>query len=367
MNQRCSYLHKAEPHQGPHCATIVKHARPRARSNRILLSLLVVFMLCIVGCAGQQSNTFGSSDPLPSWNDGIAKEEVIEFVQRVTSPESRDYRPPAERIAVFDNDGTLWVEQPIYIQLAFTLDRLAALAPDHPEWLHKEPFKSALARDLKGVMAGGERALQKLILATHAGVTTEEFTAIVQDWIVDAWHPRFGQTYTDLAYQPMLELLDYLRANQFRTYIVSGGGVDFIRPWAEAVYGIPPEQVIGSRMKTEFTLQTGQPQLVRRPQIDFINDKAGKPVGIYQHIGRRPIAAFGNSDGDLAMLQWTAADDGSRFCLVVHHTDAAREWAYDRQSSIGRLDRALDEARARGWTVVNMRRDWKRLFAFEAY
>jgi hypothetical protein len=281
---------------------------------------------------------------LPSWNDGAAKNAIIDFVTRVTKQGGPDYVAPAERIATFDNDGTLWAEQPMYFQLAFALDRVKALAPHHPEWKEKQPFKAALEGDLKTVFAGGEHALLELVMASHAGMTTEEFTSTVQDWIATAKHPKTGRHYTDMVYQPMLELLAYLRANGFKTYIASGGGIEFMRPWTEGVYGIPPEQVIGSSIKTKLELRDG------------------KPVGINQHIGRRPIAAFGNSDGDLQMLQWVAAGSSQSFCLYVHHTDAQREWAYDRESSIGRLDKGLDEANARGWIVVDMKQDWKIIF-----
>jgi haloacid dehalogenase-like hydrolase len=303
-------------------------------------------------------------DPLPSWNDGPAKEAIRHFVKEVTTPGSPKFVPPPERIAVFDNDGTLWAEQPLYFQLEFTFDRVKALAPMHPEWKQKQPFKAVLEGDLKSVLAGGEHALLELVMATHAGNTTEEFSRIVEDWIATAKHPKTGRAYTDMVYQPMLELLAYLRANDFKTYITSGGGIEFMRPWAEKVYGIPPEQVIGSSIKTQFELRDGTPVLVRLPEINFIDDKAGKPVGINQHIGRRPIAAFGNSDGDLQMLQWTAAGDGARFCLYVHHTDAEREWAYDRESHIGKLDKGLDEAHKKGWAVVDMKKDWNRVFMF---
>jgi phosphoglycolate phosphatase-like HAD superfamily hydrolase len=310
------------------------------------------------------ATVFGAAaDPLPSWNDGLAKESITDFVAKVTKEGSPDFVPPAERIAVFDNDGTLWSEQPMYFQLAFILDRVKALAPEHPEWKEEEPFKSVLAGDLEGVLAGGEHALLELAMATHAGMTTEEFEKIVKDWLAEARHPRFNRPYTDCVYQPMLELLAYLRANGFQTWIVSGGGIEFMRPWTEEVYGIPPEQVVGSSIKTKFEMRDREPVLVRLPELNFIDDKEGKPVGINQHIGRRPIAAFGNSDGDLQMLQWTAAGDGPRFCLYVHHTDAEREWAYDRESHIGRLDKGLEEAKARGWTIVDMKSDWKRVFA----
>ena len=306
--------------------------------------------------------TAGTGDPLPSWNDGPAKEAIVEFVADVTGEGSPKFVPPSERIAVFDNDGTLWAEQPMYFQLAFALDRVKALAPQHPEWKDEQPFKAVLEGDINSALAGGEHALVELVMATHAGNTTEEFSLIVEEWLATAKHPTTGRPYTDMVYQPMLELLAYLRASGFKTFIVSGGGIEFMRPWTERVYGIQPEQVIGSSIKTKFEMRDGQPVLVRLPEIDFIDDKEGKPVGINQHIGRRPIAAFGNSDGDLQMLQWTAAGDGARFCLYVHHTDADREWAYDRDSHIGRLDQGLDEAQANGWTVVDMKRDWKVVF-----
>ena len=301
-------------------------------------------------------------DPLPSWNDGQAKQAIIEFVEKVTTTGSPDFVPPAERIATFDNDGTLWAEQPMYFQLAFALDRVAALAPEHPEWQGKEPFASLLKGDLKGALAGGEKAILEIVMATHAGMTTEEFEQIVTEWIASAKHPKTGRLYTQMVYQPMLELLDYLRANGFKTFIVSGGGIEFMRPWSEKVYGIPPEQVVGSSIKTKYELRDGKPVLARLPELNFIDDKAGKPVGIHQYIGRRPIAAFGNSDGDLQMLQWTTAGKGARFALIVHHTDGDREWAYDRNSAVGRLDQALDEAREKGWTVVDMQNDWKTVF-----
>jgi phosphoserine phosphatase len=283
-------------------------------------------------------------------------------VKAVTSAGGSRFVPPAERIAVFDNDGTLWAEQPVYFQLAFALDRVKVLVPMHPEWKDKQPFMAALEGDLEAVMAGGEHAVLELVMATHAGNTTDEFSQIVKEWLATATHPKTGRPYTDMIYQPMLELLGYLRANGFKTYIASGGGIEFMRAWTEEVYGIPPEQVIGSSIKTEFELRDGVPTLVRLPEINFIDDKAGKPIAINQHIGRRPIAAFGNSDGDLQMLQWTAAGSGERFALLVHHTDAVREWAYDRKSSIGHLEKALDEAQAKGWTVVDMKRDWKIVF-----
>jgi phosphoserine phosphatase len=331
------------------------------------LQIAALLAAMLVLSCGQQANTPSATktDPLPSWNDTFAKQSIIAFVVRVTTEDTPEYVPAAERIAVFDNDGTLWSEQPMYFQFLFALDRVKAMAPQHPEWKEKEPFASLLKGDLKGALAGGERAMLEIVMATHAGMTTEEFEKIVKDWIAAAKHPRFNRPYIDLVYQPMLEVLAYLRANGFKTFIVSGGGIEFMRPWTEKVYGIPPEQVIGSSIKTKFELRDGKPVLVRLPELNFIDDKAGKPVAINQHIGRRPIAAFGNSDGDLQMLQWTTAGSGPRFALIVHHTDAEREWAYDRESHIGRLDKALDEAQAKNWTVVDMKQDWKRVFAFE--
>jgi phosphoglycolate phosphatase-like HAD superfamily hydrolase len=304
-------------------------------------------------------------DPLPSWNDGAAKKSIIEFVEKVTREGSRDFVPPNERIATFDNDGTLWCEKPMPVQLFFALDRVKTLAPQHPEWKTKEPFASILKGDLKTAAAGGERALLELVMATHTRNTTVEFEEIVKDWIATAKHPKTGKLYTEMVYQPMLELLAYLRANGFKTFIVSGGGIEFMRPWAEKTYGIPPEQVVGSSAKTKFELREGQPVLVRLPELNFNDDKGGKPVGINEHIGRRPIAAFGNSDGDLQMLQYTGAGKGARFCLYVHHDDTAREYAYDRADHLAKLDQGLDEAAAKGWTVVSMKNDWKQIFAFE--
>ena len=306
-----------------------------------------------------------AADPLPSWNDTAPKRAIVAFVEKVTKAGSPEFVPVAERIATFDNDGCLWGEQPMYFQAFFAFDRIKALAPQHPEWKEKEPFASVLKGDVKGALAGGERALLEMVMATHAGMTTAEFEKVVTDWITTAKHPKTGKLYTEMVYQPMLELLAYLRASGFKTFIVSGGGIEFMRPWTERVYGIPPEQVVGSSIETQFEMRDGKPVLVRLPKLDFLDDKAGKPVGIQSHIGRRPIAAFGNSDGDLQMLQWTTASSGARFALIVHHTDAEREWAYDRDSHIGKLDQAWDEAKAKGWTVVSMKDDWKRVFPFE--
>ncbi|HTP34240.1 MAG TPA: HAD family hydrolase [Candidatus Acidoferrales bacterium] len=302
------------------------------------------------------------TDPLQSWNDTASKKAIIGFVQKVTKGGAPDFVPADQRIATFDNDGTLWIEQPMYVQMVFVLDRVRQLAPKNPSWNTTQPFKGVLDGDMKAIAAAGEQGLMQLMAATHAGVTVEEFQKIVTDWMATAQQPRFKRPYTQCIYQPMLELLAYLRSHGFKTYIVSGGGVEFMRPWTERVYGIPPEQVVGSSIKTRFEVINGKPALMRLPELNLIDDKEGKPVGINQYIGRRPIAAFGNSDGDQQMLEWTAAGGGPRFMLLVHHTDAAREYAYDRQSPYGRLDKALDEATARGWTVVDMKNDWKVIF-----
>jgi phosphoglycolate phosphatase-like HAD superfamily hydrolase len=302
------------------------------------------------------------ADPLPSWNEGPARKAITDFVAKVTREGGPDFVAPADRVAVFDNDGTLWSEQPMYFQFAFALDRVKALADRHPEWKDKLPFKAVLEGDIRTALAGGEKAMAEIVGATHGGMTTEEFKQVVLEWTKTARHPKFDRPYTDLVYQPMLEVLAYLRANGFRTYLVSGGGVDFMRPWSQAVYGIPPEQVVGSSGKTKFELRDGKPVLVKLPEIDFIDDGPGKPVGIHKFIGKRPVMAFGNSDGDLQMLQWTTAGTGPRFGLIVHHTDAEREWAYDRQSHVGRLDKALDAAPKAGWTVVDMRKDWRVIY-----
>jgi phosphoglycolate phosphatase-like HAD superfamily hydrolase len=322
-------------------------------------------LLCVATLAGAVEAQQTAADPLPSWNDGAAKKTIVEFVAKVTKKGSPDFVLVAERITVFDNDGTLWSEQPAYFQLLFALDRVKALAPKHPEWKDKERYASLLKGDMKAALAGGEKALLEIVTTTHAGMTTEEFEKVVKDWLTSARHPRFKRRYNEVIYQPMVELLRYLRANGFKTFIVSGGGVEFMRAFAEQAYGIPPEQIIGSSGKQRFELCGGKPVLVKLPEIDFLDDKEGKPINIQKIIGRRPIAAFGNSDGDLQMLQWTCSGSGARFCLYVHHTDAEREWAYDRKSSIGRLDKGLDEAKERGWAVVNMKEDWKRVFPFE--
>jgi phosphoserine phosphatase len=326
--------------------------------KRVLLTTLLVGSALTFG----RLATAQAADLLPSWNDGKAKQSIIEFVAKVTQEGSSNFVPPEERIAVFDNDGTLWAEQPMYVQVIFAVDLVKELAPQHPEWNDKEPFASLLKGDVKAALAGGEHAILEIVMATHAGMTTAEFEKIVKDWLATAKHPTTKRPYTEMVYQPMLELLSYLRTNGFKTFIVSGGGIEFMRPWTEKVYGIPPEQVIGSSIKTKFEMHDGKPVLVRLPELNFFDDKEGKPVAINQHIGRRPIAAFGNSDGDLQMLQWTTAGQGPRFALYVHHTDGEREWAYDRKSSLGRLDKGLDEAQKKGWTVVDMKQDWKVVF-----
>lgn len=306
-----------------------------------------------------------SASSLASWNDGPVKARIVEFVEAVTTAGGKSFVPPAERIAVFDNDGTLWAEQPMYFQLAFALDRVKALAPAHPEWKTKEPFKTLLAGDVKGALAQGQKAVLEIVAATHSGMTTDAFAATVRDWIATAKHPKLGKRYVELTYRPMVELLGYLRANGFKTFIVSGGGVEFMRVWAEDAYGIPPEQVIGSSGVTKLEPRPDGPVLLKEPKVEFIDDGPGKPSGINRVIGRRPILAFGNSDGDQQMLEWTAAGGGARLVGLVHHTDAKREWAYDRASHVGKLDAALDEATAKNWVVVDMARDWRKVFVFE--
>jgi phosphoserine phosphatase len=320
-------------------------------------ALVAGFSLLSTGAASAQH------DPLRSWNDGAVKQAIIKFVADATR-EGPTFIAPSKRIAVFDNDGTLWAEQPMYFQLAFAVDRVKALAPQHPEWKDTEPFKSLLAGDLKTALAGGEKAILELVMATHAGMTTDEFTKTVAEWITTARHPRFKLAYTELVYRPMIELMTYLRVNGFKTFIVSGGGVDFMRVWTESIYRIPPERVVGSSILTRFEMRPDGPALVREAKIDFIDDREGKPVGIHKFIGQRPVLAFGNSDGDLQMLQWTAATPGTHFVGLIHHTDDKREWAYDRKSNVGKLDKALDEANAKGWAVVDMKRDWRQVFPF---
>jgi phosphoglycolate phosphatase-like HAD superfamily hydrolase len=335
-----------------------KGMRQRLTSCGLLAAALLLSLL--------SQATAQVTDSLPSWNDGASKRAIVEFVRKVTTQGGPDFVPLAERIATFDNDGTLWAEQPMYFQLAFALDRVKALAPQHPDWKDKQPFKAVLEGDMKALAESGERGVLELVMTTHSGMSTGEFTKIVEGWLATARHPKFDRPYTELVYQPMLELLTYLRASGFKTFIVSGGGVEFMRPWVERVYGIPPEQVVGSSGVTKFQIGSdSKPELIKEPKVEFVDDGPGKPVGINRFIGRRPILAFGNSDGDLQMLQWTAAGNGARLMALVHHTDAEREYAYDRQSHFGKLDKALDEANAKGWTVVNMKNDWKKVFPFQ--
>ncbi len=330
-------------------------------NRRSLLACIFIAGIC-TGAAAQQS----VSDPLPSWNDGAAKKSITDFVARVTTPGAPDFVPAPERIATFDNDGTLWTEQPIYFQVAFALDRVRALAPQHPEWRTTEPFKAVIDNDMDALAASGRKGLLEIMAASQAGLTTDEFPKQVLDWLATARHPQFDRPYTDLVYQPMLELMTYLRAKGFKTFIVSGGGSEFMRSWTETIYGIPPEQVVGSSGGLQFEMRpNGRPVLINLPQIEFIDDGPGKPVGIERFIGRRPIFAFGNSDGDQQMLEWTGAGAGARFMGLVHHTDAVREYAYDRHSKIGKLDKALDEGMAKGWTIVDMKNDWKVIYPYQ--
>ena len=314
------------------------------------------------GTTNQAAGNIEITDPLPSWNEGTTKTAIINYVSDVTNAESENYIEISERIATFDNDGNLWSEQPAYFQLFFAIDRIKALATQHPEWKNEQPFKAVLENDMQELAKQGEHGILKLVMASHAGNTTEEFEAIVTDWLATAKHPRFNRPYTDLVYQPMLELIKYLQKNDFKTFIVSGGGIEFMRPWVEEVYGIPKDQVVGSSIKTEFVYNDGNPVINRLAELDFIDDKAGKPIGIHKFIGRKPVFASGNSDGDLQMLQWTASNKLKSFMLYVHHTDSVREWAYDRESNIGSLDKGLDEAKEKGWTVIDMEKDWKVIY-----
>jgi phosphoglycolate phosphatase-like HAD superfamily hydrolase len=331
--------------------------------RRFLRRCTTVALLGILLCGFAGRSALAQSDPLPSWNEGAAKKSITDFVARATTQGGADFVPADQRIAAFDNDGTLWCEQPVYFQLAFAFDQVKAMAPQHPEWKTTQPFKALLDRDMKAFAASGEKGLLQIMAATHTGMTTDEFSKAVLGWTASARHPRFNRPYTELIYQPMLELLAYLRANGFKTFIVSGGGIEFMRPWVEKVYGIPPEQVVGSSGIVKFQMDAnGKPELMKLDKIEFVDDGPGKPVGINRFIGRRPIFAFGNSDGDLQMLQWTAAGPGARFAGIVHHTDEVREYAYDRQSKIGKLDKAWDEAERRNWTIVDIKRDWKTIF-----
>jgi phosphoglycolate phosphatase-like HAD superfamily hydrolase len=324
---------------------------------RSVVALAAIFVVSAAAAA--------ETEPLPSWNDGPTKQAIVGFVKKVTEEGGPDYVRPEDRIATFDNDGNLWAEKPVYFQLLFAIDRVKQLAPEHPEWKDKQPFKAAIEGDMKTLAASGEKGIAELVMASHAGMTPAEFQKIVSGWLATAEHPRFKRHYTDLVYQPMLELLSYLRDNGFTTYIVSGGGIEFVRNFSQAKYGIPPAQVVGSSIKTKYEVKDGVPTLIRLPEVNFINDKDGKPVGINQYIGQRPIFASGNSDGDYQMLDWTTAGEGPRFGLILHHTDAEREYAYDRDSSVGRLDKALDDAPSKGWVVINMKKDWKTVFPSE--
>jgi hypothetical protein len=331
--------------------------------RRAWIALIASSLLIVSAIPAQQPvRVRAQADPLPSWNDTATKKAILAFVAKVTKEGSPDFVPRPERVAVFDNDGTLWCEQPMYNQLAFALDRVKALAPKHPEWKDQQPFKAVLEGDHKALAEAGEKGLVEIIAATHSGMTVDEFEATVTKWIKTARHPRFKRPYTECVYQPMLEVLAYLRGNGFKTFIVSGGGIEFMRPWTENVYGVPPEQVVGSSIRLKYEIRAEKPVLVRLPEIDFIDDKAGKPVGIAKSIGRRPIMAFGNSDGDFEMLEYTTTSPGARFGLIVHHTDAEREYAYDRKSHVGKLDKALDEAGKRGWVVASIKDDWKTVF-----
>ena len=331
---------------------------------RITVMIVGTLALCLLLACSPASKTPDHSSEaapapgLPSWNDGPTKDAIVDFVARVTDPTGPDFVPAAERIATFDNDGTLWSEKPLYFQLYFAIDRVKELASEHPEWKEQQPFQSVLEGDMEAVAAAGKGGLIELVMATHTGMTTDEFDEIAKDWLATARHPELDRPYTELVFQPMLELLDHLRAHGFKTYITSAGGVDLMRAWTEAVYGIPPEQVIGSSVKVEYVEQDGVPTLVRLPEMGLVDDKEAKPVAIHQFIGRRPIASFGNSDGDFQMLQWATSGDRPGLGVLIHHTDGEREWAYDRNSQVGRLDRGLDEAASRGWILVDMKRDW---------
>ena len=336
--------------------------RIRETTPALAACILALFVLFVLGFSPVHAQ---QPDSLPSWNDGPTKSAIIQFVQSVTQKGSKDYVKPADRIATFDNDGTLWVEYPMYTQVLFIFDRVKELAPQHPEWKTKQPFKALLEGDMKTVGASGEKGILEMGMATHSGMTAVEFEQEVSDWLATHKQSKFQRLYTECVYQPQLELLAYLRANGFKTFIVSGGGIQFMRPFTEKTYGIPPEQVVGSSVVTEFQIKEGKPALVRMPKINFINDKAGKPVGIYQHIGHRPILAFGNSDSDMQMIEYTMAGEGRRLGLFVHHTDADREYAYDRKSHVGTLDKALDQADAHGWIIVDIKNDWKTIFPFK--
>lgn len=339
------------------------------------IAILSISFLLLTGCLKKSENkqvevvvkdtTSFKIDPLPSWNEGKTKAAIIDYIKDVTNKESANFIPEIDRIATFDNDGNLWSEQPAYFQLFFAMDRVKELAKDHPEWQNKQPFKAVLENDMKTLIASGEKGIMELVMATHAGITTDEFELLVKNWLETAQHPRFNKPYNQLIYQPMLELLDYLRTNDFKTFIVSGGGIEFMRPWVEEAYGIPKDQVVGSSIATKYDYNNGSPVIRRLSKIDFIDDKAGKPVGINKFIGRKPVFASGNSDGDLQMMQWTDSNTYKSFQLYLHHTDADREWAYDRESHIGQFNKGLDEALEKGWTIIDMKNDWKTIYPFQ--
>lgn len=347
---------------GPPSLCLREPSKPIHWQSMDTVRKLVLILTALVGGASLSATEAQIADPLPSWKHSAPKRAVVNFVQRLTKEGAPDFVPVAERVAVFDNDGTLWSEQPIYFQAFFIFDRIRALAPDHPEWKDQEPFASVLRGDVKAALAAGERALLEMAMATHAGMSTEEFETMVADWVRTAKHPTTGRLYTEMVYQPMLELLAYLRAHGFKTFIVSGGGIEFMRVFSERVYGVPPEQVIGSSIQTKYEVRDGKPVIVRLPKLHFLDDKVGKPAAIQHHIGRRPVLAVGNSDGDFEMLEWTTSGPGARMGLLIHHDDAVREWAYDRDSHVGRLDRALAEAPKRGWSLVSMKQDWVQVY-----
>lgn len=346
----------------------------KKRNNVWFYPLLLMMYLLSLNCgfgnvdinAKTEINTTSiNSEPLPSWNDTEHKKAIIGFVEKVTTEGSPDFVPITERIATFDNDGTLWSEQPMYFQFYFIFDRIKLMALQHPEWKNKQPFKAVLENDIKTVLESGQEAINNLVMTVSADYTSEENAQIIKNWIDTAKHPITGRLFTDMVFQPMLELLAYLRINGFKTYIVTGSTIDFMRPWTEKVYGIPPEQVIGTSIKMKYQMLNGKPVILQIPEMNLVDDNDGKPVGIYQYIGRRPIASFGNSDGDLQMMQWTTGGSGLRFALFVHHTDEEREYAYDRKSPYGHFEIALDEANRKGWTVVDMKNDWKIIYPYD--
>ena len=332
--------------------------------KKLIPILLAILFLYTCTQPQEQLETI-QNDPLPTWNEGNTKQAIFNYVMEVTNQESENFIPVSDRIATFDNDGTLWSEQPAYFQLLFAMDRIKALAPEHPEWKTQQPYKTVLEEDMKELGKYGIHGIVELIMASHAGMTTAEFETTVKEWLATTRHPRFDKSFTDLVYQPMLELLNYLRDNDFKTFIVSGGGIEFMRPWVEAVYGIPADQVVGSSIKAEFDYNNGNPVIKRLPEMDFIDDGSGKPIGIHKFIGKKPVFASGNSDGDLQMMQWTASNKYKSFILYLHHTDGEREWAYDRESPFGRLDKGLDEANEKGWTVADMKTDWRYIYPFD--